>query len=54
MPNATPVFVEQSVVEFALGHPGLGPARIAGELARPKRARLERLERENAELRMGR
>jgi len=36
MPNATAAFVEQRVVAFALGHPGLGPARIAAELARPK------------------
>src|SRR5690606_29010247 len=36
MPNATPPFIEQRVVAFALGHPGFGPARIAAELARPK------------------
>ena len=36
MPNATPPFVEQRVVAFALGHPGFGPDRIAAELARPK------------------
>jgi transposase InsO family protein len=36
MPNATPVFVEQRVIAFALGHPGFGPDRIAAELARPK------------------
>ena len=36
MPNATAPFVEQRVLAFALGHPGLGPARIAAELARPK------------------
>jgi transposase InsO family protein len=36
MPNATPAFVEQRVVAFALGHPGFGPNRIAAELARPK------------------
>jgi transposase InsO family protein len=36
MPNATPVFVEQRIVAFALGHPGFGPNRISAELARPK------------------
>ena len=36
MPNATSPMVEQRVVAFALGHPGLGPARISAELARPK------------------
>lgn len=33
MPNTTSPLVEQRVVAFALGHPGLGPARIAAELA---------------------
>jgi transposase InsO family protein len=36
MANATPTFVEQRVLAFALGHPGFGPKRIAAELARPK------------------
>jgi transposase InsO family protein len=36
MPNAVPPIVEHRVVAFALGHPGLGPLRIAAELARPK------------------
>ncbi|HUE08784.1 MAG TPA: helix-turn-helix domain-containing protein [Acidimicrobiales bacterium] len=36
MPNATPVFVEQRVLAFALGHPGFGPGRIAAELRRTK------------------
>ena len=35
MPNSLSPMVEQRVVAFALGHPGLGPARIAAELARP-------------------
>jgi transposase InsO family protein len=36
MPNAISPMVEQRVLAFALGHPGLGPDRIAAELARPK------------------
>src|SRR5215216_406516 len=36
MANQTSVLVEQRVVAFALGHPGLGPARIAAELAQPR------------------
>ena len=36
MPNALSPIVEQRVLAFALGHPGLGPARIAAELARPQ------------------
>lgn len=36
MPNATPVFIEQRVLAFAIAHPGFGPARIAAELARDK------------------
>jgi transposase InsO family protein len=35
MANATPVWLEQRVVAFALGHPGFGPKRIAAELRRP-------------------
>jgi transposase len=36
MPNAISPMVEQRILAFALGHPGLGPNRIAAELARPK------------------
>ena len=36
MANATSPVVEQRVVAFTLGQPGLGPARIAAELAQPK------------------
>lgn len=36
MPNHTPPWVEQRVVAFALGFPGLGPRRIAAELARAR------------------
>jgi transposase InsO family protein len=36
MPNATSPLVEQRVLAFALAHPGVGPARIAAELARAK------------------
>jgi hypothetical protein len=36
MANQTRVLVEQRVVAFALGHPGLGPARIAVALAQPR------------------
>jgi transposase InsO family protein len=35
MPNQFSVLVEQKIVAFALGHPGLGPRRIASRLARP-------------------
>jgi transposase InsO family protein len=35
MPNQLSPLVEQRIVAFALGHPGLGPRRIAAELARP-------------------
>ena len=35
MPNALSPIVEQRIIAFALGHPGLGPRRIAAELARP-------------------
>jgi transposase InsO family protein len=34
MPNQLSVMVEQKIVAFALGHPGLGPRRIASRLAR--------------------
>jgi transposase len=36
MPNQLSALVEQRIVAFALGHPGLGPRRVAAELARPK------------------
>jgi transposase len=36
MPNQLSPLVEERIVAFALGHPGLGPKRIAAELARPK------------------
>lgn len=35
MPNALSPIFEQRILAFALGHPGLGPARISAELARP-------------------
>jgi transposase InsO family protein len=35
MPNQLSPLVEQRIVAFALGHPGLGPKRIAAQLARP-------------------
>jgi len=34
MPNQLSPIVEQRIVAFALGHPGLGPRRIAAQLAR--------------------
>lgn len=36
MPNAIPHQVEQQVVAFALGHPEMGPQRIADELRRER------------------
>ena len=33
MPNQVPPWLEERVVAFALGHPGLGPRRIAAQLA---------------------
>jgi hypothetical protein len=36
MPNEIGPQLEQRIVAFALGHPGLGPRRIAAELAREK------------------
>src|SRR5262249_41982113 len=35
-PNQLSPLVEQRIVAFALGHPGLGPRRVAAELARPR------------------
>ena len=36
MPNAIPQHIEQRVVAFALGHPEMGPHRIADELRRER------------------
>jgi len=36
MPNQLSPLVEERIVAFALGHPGLGPRRIAAELARER------------------
>ena len=34
MPNQLPPFLEERIVAFALGQPGLGPRRIAAQLRR--------------------
>jgi transposase len=34
MPNQVPQIVEERIVAFSLGHPGLGPRRISAQLAR--------------------
>jgi transposase InsO family protein len=36
MPNQLSPVIEQRIVAFALGHPGLGPKRIAAQLSRPE------------------
>ena len=36
MPNQFSALVEQRIVAFSLGHPGLGPRRIASRPARPQ------------------
>ena len=36
MPNQIPQIVEERIVAFSLGHPGLGPRRVAAMLARPE------------------
>lgn len=36
MPNQAPRMVEQRILAFAIAHPGLGPRRVAAELARIK------------------
>ena len=36
MPNSLSPLVEHRILAFAIGNPGLGPARLAAELARPK------------------
>lgn len=41
MPNQLSPIVEQRIVAFALGHPGLGPKRIASRLRRPEWGGLE-------------
>jgi transposase InsO family protein len=35
MPNQFPAWVEQKIITFALAHPGLGPRRLAAQLAQP-------------------
>ena len=35
VPNKVPPWLEERVIAFALGHPGLGPRRIAAQLALP-------------------
>jgi Homeodomain-like domain len=37
MPNRLSAVVEERIVACALAHPGLGPRRIASQLARPRR-----------------
>ncbi len=41
MPNQIPQVVEERIVGFSLGHPGLGPRRISAQLARPEWGGLE-------------
>src|SRR5918998_3496558 len=36
MPNALPKMIEERIVSFSIAHPGLGPKRVASELAREK------------------
>jgi transposase InsO family protein len=36
MPNQLPRIVEERIVGFSLGHPGLGPKRIAAQLRHPR------------------
>ena len=36
MPNQLSALVEQRIISFSIAHPGLGPRRIAAELARPR------------------
>ena len=35
MPNQLPPWIEERVISFALGHPGLGPRRLAAQLRLP-------------------
>ena len=37
MPNQFPKMFEERIVSFSIAHPGLGPKRVASELAREKR-----------------
>jgi transposase len=36
MQNQLPMVIEEQIVAFSLGHPGLGPKRIAAQLQRPE------------------
>jgi transposase len=36
MPNALAKMIEERIVAFSIAHPGLGPKRVASELAREK------------------
>jgi len=36
MPNQLPALIEERIVGFSLGHPGMGPRRISAQLARPQ------------------
>src|SRR2546427_9120197 len=36
MPNQLPKMLEERIVSFAIAHPGVGPRRVASELAREK------------------
>jgi transposase len=36
MPNQLPKIIEERIVSFSIAHPGLGPRRVASELAREK------------------
>jgi transposase InsO family protein len=36
MPNQLPKMIEERIVSFSIAHPGLGPKRVASELARTK------------------
>ena len=36
MPNQLPKMIEERIVSFSIAHPGLGPKRVASELAREK------------------
>jgi hypothetical protein len=38
MPNQLPRMVEERILSFSIAHPGLGPKRVASELAREKGA----------------
>lgn len=36
MPNQLPALIEERIIGFSLGHPGMGPRRISAQLARPQ------------------